>query len=108
MTGRYVVHLPVVARDLPAAQRLARVLACWALVLPRIDPGETTVSAEDARGRTPSGLLRPAAARRPALPAAGRPRRRLFPPARWSAAVNARSGLASPAFVRERTERCTK
>ena len=47
MTGRYVIHLPVVARDLPAAQRLARVLARWALVLPPADPGETTVSAED-------------------------------------------------------------
>lgn len=49
VTGRYVVHLPVVARDLPAAQRLARVLARWAQVLPRTDPGETTVSAEDAQ-----------------------------------------------------------
>ncbi|WP_433529379.1 hypothetical protein ACQPYA_24195 [Micromonospora sp. CA-263727] len=50
MTGRYVVHLPVVAPDLLDAQRLARVVAHWALVLPQADPGETTVSAEDEQG----------------------------------------------------------
>ncbi|WP_328343515.1 hypothetical protein [Micromonospora sp. NBC_00421] len=44
---RYVVHLPVVAGDLPGAVRLARVLARWAGVLAQADPGETTVSAED-------------------------------------------------------------
>ncbi|MEV0723815.1 hypothetical protein AB0I37_13655 [Micromonospora purpureochromogenes] len=47
MTQRYVIHLPVVATDLPAAQRLARVVGRWLLVLPQTDPGETTVSAED-------------------------------------------------------------
>ncbi|SCE99092.1 hypothetical protein [Micromonospora mirobrigensis] len=47
MTGRYVIHLPVVATDLPAAQRLARVVARWSVLLPQTDPGETTVSAED-------------------------------------------------------------
>ncbi|MFU8874335.1 hypothetical protein [Micromonospora sp. SL4-19] len=47
MTQRYVIHLPVVAADLPAAQRLARVVGRWLLVLPQADPGETTVSAED-------------------------------------------------------------
>ncbi len=50
MTGRWVVHLPVVAADLPAAQRLARVMARWAVLLPQTDPGETTVSAEDEQG----------------------------------------------------------
>ncbi|TDC72883.1 hypothetical protein E1193_26790 [Micromonospora sp. KC606] len=50
MTGRWVVHLPVVAPDLPSAQRLARVVARWAVVLPQTDPGETTVSAEDEQG----------------------------------------------------------
>ncbi|MEV0154238.1 hypothetical protein AB0H57_10925 [Micromonospora sp. NPDC050686] len=47
MTGRYVIHLPVAAPDLPAAQRLARVVARWSAILPQTDPGETTVSAED-------------------------------------------------------------
>ncbi len=50
MNGRYVVHLPVDAADLLAAQRLARVVARWARVLPQADPGETTVSAEDDQG----------------------------------------------------------
>lgn len=44
MSRRYVVHLPVVATDLSAAQRLARVIGRWMLVLPMADPGETTVS----------------------------------------------------------------
>jgi hypothetical protein len=47
MTERYVIHLPVVAADLTAAQRLARVVARWTGMLPHADPGETTVSAED-------------------------------------------------------------
>jgi hypothetical protein len=47
MTQRYVVHLPVAAADLPAAQRLARVISRWLLVLPQTDPGEITVSEED-------------------------------------------------------------
>ncbi|KWV30067.1 MULTISPECIES: hypothetical protein [Micromonospora] len=47
---RFVVHLPVVAVDLPGAVRLARVLARWAGVLAQADPGETTVSAEDEQG----------------------------------------------------------
>ncbi|MET7373459.1 hypothetical protein [Micromonospora arida] len=47
MSQRYVIHLPVVANDLPAAQRLARVIGRWLLVLPQTDTGETTVSAED-------------------------------------------------------------
>ncbi|MEU2614111.1 hypothetical protein ABZ570_21375 [Micromonospora sp. NPDC007271] len=47
MNQRYVIHLPVVAADLPAAQRLARVVGRWLLVLPQTDPRGTTVSAED-------------------------------------------------------------
>ncbi|MDG4800996.1 hypothetical protein [Micromonospora sp. WMMD980] len=47
MTQRYVIHLPIVAADLPAAQRLARVVGRWMLVLPRAEPGGTTVSVED-------------------------------------------------------------
>ncbi|MGN9810224.1 hypothetical protein ACTMSW_12810 [Micromonospora sp. BQ11] len=47
MSGRYVIHLPVVAADLPAAQRLARVVGRWITVLPMMDPGEMTVSEED-------------------------------------------------------------
>lgn len=47
MSGRWVIHLPVVAEDLLSAQRLARVVAHWTQVLPQTDPGGTTVSAED-------------------------------------------------------------
>jgi len=47
---RFVIHLPVVAGDLPGAVRLARVVARWAGVLSQCDPGETTVSAEDDQG----------------------------------------------------------
>ncbi|MEU7997918.1 hypothetical protein AB0B83_21635 [Micromonospora sp. NPDC049060] len=47
MTRRYVIHLPIVATDLSAAQRLARVVGRWMSVLPMTDPGETTVSEED-------------------------------------------------------------
>ncbi|MFY1617401.1 hypothetical protein [Micromonospora sp. WMMD736] len=46
---RFVIHLPVVAADLGGAVRLARVVARWAGVLAHADPGETTVSAEDAQ-----------------------------------------------------------
>ncbi|MBM0239630.1 hypothetical protein JNW88_25360 [Micromonospora sp. ATA32] len=62
MTERYVIHLPVVAADLPAAQRLARVVARWTVMLPQTDPGETTVSAEDnqnVRHRVFCDLLMP-------------------------------------------------
>ncbi|MEU6205972.1 hypothetical protein ABZ814_20615 [Micromonospora musae] len=47
MSRRYVIHLPVVAVDLTAAQRLARVVGRWMTVLPMMDPGEITVSEED-------------------------------------------------------------
>jgi hypothetical protein len=47
VTQRYVIHLPIVANDLPAAQRLARVVGRRLLVLPWTEPGGTTVSAED-------------------------------------------------------------
>lgn len=39
MSQRYVIHLPVVATDLAAAQRLARVIGRWMRVLPMADPG---------------------------------------------------------------------
>ncbi|WP_327034230.1 hypothetical protein [Micromonospora ureilytica] len=44
---RFVIHLPVIAGDMVAAVRLARVVARWAGVLAQADPGEITVSAED-------------------------------------------------------------
>ncbi|KKK05130.1 hypothetical protein [Micromonospora sp. HK10] len=47
MSARYVIHVPIVAADLPAAQRLARVVGRWLLVLPQTEPGGITVSAED-------------------------------------------------------------
>ncbi|WDZ85624.1 hypothetical protein [Micromonospora cathayae] len=47
---RFVIHLPVTAVDLTAAQRVARVVARWTGVLPQTDPGETTVSYEDQQG----------------------------------------------------------
>ncbi|WP_428964206.1 hypothetical protein [Micromonospora fluostatini] len=50
MSGRWVIHLPVGAPDLAAAQRIARVIARWARILPQVDPGELTVSAEDGQG----------------------------------------------------------
>ncbi|SCG76623.1 hypothetical protein [Micromonospora coxensis] len=62
MTRRYVIHLPVVAPDLPAAQRLARVAGRWLQVLPQTDPGEITVSDEDnqnVRHRVFCDLLMP-------------------------------------------------
>ncbi|SCF44474.1 hypothetical protein GA0070564_11095 [Micromonospora mirobrigensis] len=42
-----MIHLPVVTNDLLSAQRLARVVAHWTQILPQVDPGGTTVSAED-------------------------------------------------------------
>ncbi|MEU5788041.1 hypothetical protein ABZ754_09955 [Micromonospora purpureochromogenes] len=48
--GRFVVHLPVVAADLPAALRLARAITRALGFLPGMDGGGTTVSAEDAQG----------------------------------------------------------
>ncbi len=47
---RYVVHLPMVASDLDAAKRLARVIARWSRLLPQVDTGEITVSGEDEQG----------------------------------------------------------
>ncbi|MEU9828101.1 hypothetical protein [Micromonospora chersina] len=49
MTQRYVIHLPIVANDLPAVPRLALVVGRWLLVLPHTEPGGTTVSAEDGQ-----------------------------------------------------------
>ncbi|WDZ86965.1 hypothetical protein [Micromonospora cathayae] len=50
MSGRFVVHLPVVVADLDAAGRLARMVARSLSYLPMVDPGETTVSYEDEQG----------------------------------------------------------
>ncbi|MFY1704263.1 hypothetical protein ACN28G_21425 [Micromonospora sp. WMMA1923] len=50
MADRFVIHLPVVAGDLPGAVRLARVVARWSTVLAQTDPGEITVSYEDEQG----------------------------------------------------------
>ncbi|QDY05859.1 hypothetical protein FJK98_00720 [Micromonospora sp. HM134] len=50
MTGRYVVHLPVVAADLARAKMLARTAARSLAFLAHVDPCETTVSAEDDQG----------------------------------------------------------
>ncbi|MFI7608052.1 hypothetical protein ACIBTV_23315 [Micromonospora sp. NPDC049366] len=47
MPERFVIHLPLVAAGLRAAQRLARVVGRWITVLPMMDPGEMTVSEED-------------------------------------------------------------
>lgn len=78
MSQRYVIHLPVVATDLPAAQRLAGSSAggCWCCQW-------------WTRGRPPSpggpavppppGVLRSAASWRTTLPPARRPRWRLHP-----------------------------
>ncbi|WDZ85556.1 hypothetical protein [Micromonospora cathayae] len=44
--GRYVVHLTVLAADLPAAQLLARAVSRSLGFLPQLQPGETTVSVE--------------------------------------------------------------
>lgn len=50
MTGRYVIHLPVTAADLARAKILARTAARSLAFLTHVDPGETTVSAEDNQG----------------------------------------------------------
>lgn len=47
---RFVVRLPVLARDLAAAQRLARLVGRSLRLLPLVDPGEMTVSYEDDQG----------------------------------------------------------
>ncbi|WP_243706389.1 hypothetical protein, partial [Micromonospora sp. KC721] len=44
---RFVVHLPVVAADLPTALRLARAVTRALGFLPEVEGGGTTVSAED-------------------------------------------------------------
>jgi hypothetical protein len=44
---RFVIRLPVVARDLAAAKRLARVMGRSLRLLPQLDRGEITVSYED-------------------------------------------------------------
>lgn len=49
-TRRYVIHLPVVAPDLVRAKMLARTAGRSLAFLTHIDPGETTVSAEDDQG----------------------------------------------------------
>ncbi|MFY1705238.1 hypothetical protein ACN28G_26555 [Micromonospora sp. WMMA1923] len=47
MSDRYVIHLPVDAPDLVRAKLLARTAARSLAFITSIDPGETTVSAED-------------------------------------------------------------
>jgi hypothetical protein len=47
--ARFVVHLPVVAADLPAALCLARAITRALGFLPAVDGGGTTVSVEDAQ-----------------------------------------------------------
>lgn len=80
MTQRYVIHLPVVAADLPAAQRLARVIGRWMSVLPMTDPGGDHRLRGGSAVPAPPGLLRRAAARWAALRAPRRSRRRVLPP----------------------------
>jgi hypothetical protein len=64
MTGRWVIHLPVTAPDLLRARIFARTTArVLARLSACVDPGSHGVGRGRAR-RTPSGLLRPAAARR--------------------------------------------
>lgn len=46
---RFEVHLPVLATDLGAAKRFARAITRALGFLPDVDPGETTVSEEDAQ-----------------------------------------------------------
>ncbi|MBB5828263.1 MULTISPECIES: hypothetical protein [Micromonospora] len=50
MSGRWVVHLPFTAADLPTARRFAAALARSVTFLPEVDAGQTTVSAEDEHG----------------------------------------------------------
>ncbi|WP_442791588.1 hypothetical protein [Micromonospora sp. NBC_01813] len=45
--GRFVIHLPIVARDLRAAINVAVALARSLAFVPQLDIGETTVSGED-------------------------------------------------------------
>ncbi|WP_157517570.1 hypothetical protein [Micromonospora rifamycinica] len=49
---RFVVHLPVAADDLAAAQGLARAITRALASLPDVDPGTTTVSHEDDQPTT--------------------------------------------------------
>ena len=46
---RFVVHLPVLAADLPAALRFARAITRALSFLADVDRAETTVSEEDAQ-----------------------------------------------------------
>ena len=48
--GRFVVHLPFTASDLPTAKAFARAFCRSLSYLPQLDPGDTTVSEEDAQG----------------------------------------------------------
>ncbi|SDZ07336.1 hypothetical protein SAMN05444365_105176 [Micromonospora pattaloongensis] len=48
--GRYVMHVPFTASDLVAAKAFARAAGRSLSYLPELDPGETTVSLEDAQG----------------------------------------------------------
>jgi hypothetical protein len=50
MAVRWVAHLPFTAVDLPAARRFAGTMARSLAFLAELDPGETTVSAEDDQG----------------------------------------------------------
>ncbi|MGC1214855.1 MAG: hypothetical protein WA890_26800 [Micromonospora sp.] len=50
MSRRYVIHVPVAAADLARAKILARTAARSLAFLTHVDPGETTVSAEDNQG----------------------------------------------------------
>ncbi|ASW53827.1 hypothetical protein [Plantactinospora sp. KBS50] len=49
-SARWVAHVPFTAADLPAARHFAGTLARSLGFLAEVDPGETTVSAEDAQG----------------------------------------------------------
>lgn len=46
----FVVHLPVSARDLAGAIRLARVMGVSLRLMPFVDTGQMTVSYEDEQG----------------------------------------------------------
>jgi hypothetical protein len=46
---RYVIHLPVIAPDLTRARFLARTAVRSLAFLTQLDPGETTVSEEEAQ-----------------------------------------------------------
>lgn len=47
---RFVVHLPITARDLAGAIRLARVMGRSARLVPFVDTGQISVSHEDEQG----------------------------------------------------------